>query len=342
MGRSRQASDRAWQAARKNLFINGCFRVWQRGGSQTASGYGSDDRYSNAYSGTTSTVNRQTFVLGQTDVPGEPQYYSRTAVTSSAAPGNFAIKIQAIEDARVTAGKTITFSFWAKADASKTIALEWFRSYGSGGSPSLNDNGSVLGWEHFNLTTSWQKFTVTYDVPSLSGKTLGTNEDHYFSPFLWMDAGTSYNSRTGSLGHQSGSFDFAQMQFEFGDEATEFEFRPFGTELMLCQRYFQKNYDLDQVPGDIIPGDGGIHFRVGNSTTDWWIPIYFHQMMRTQPSVTIYNGDTGASGTWRGSSSTNYTITANNVSEYGFAAYFSGGSALNYLRNGYWIADAEL
>jgi hypothetical protein len=55
---------------------------------------------------------------------------------------------------------------------------------------------------------------------------------------IWFDAGSDYNSRTDSLGQQSGTFDIAQVQVEPGAVATAFERRPIGMELALCQRYF--------------------------------------------------------------------------------------------------------
>jgi hypothetical protein len=41
-----------------------------------------------------------------------------------------------IEDVRTFAGQQVTISFWAKADATKNIAVELVQGFGSGGSPS--------------------------------------------------------------------------------------------------------------------------------------------------------------------------------------------------------------
>jgi hypothetical protein len=75
--------------------------------------------------------------------------------------------------------------------------------------------------------------------PSISGKTLGTDNNSSLGLNIWFDAGSDYNSRTDSLGQQSGTFDIAQVQVEPGAVATTFERRPIGMELSLCQRYFQ-------------------------------------------------------------------------------------------------------
>lgn len=219
----------------RNKIINGGFDIWQRGTSQTSSGYGSDDRWNNNNSGSTKTASQQTFTVGQTDVPGNPRYWARTVVTTSAGASNYCLKSQSIENVATLSGQTSTLSFWAKADASKNIAIELFQSFGTGGSPSSGVSG--IGVTTCALTTSWKYFTVTVSIPSISGKTLGTNNDHSLSVNFWFDAGSSFNARTNSLGQQSGTFDIAQVQLEQGLSATPFEQRPIGMELALCQRY---------------------------------------------------------------------------------------------------------
>jgi hypothetical protein len=220
----------------RNAIINGNFDIWQRGTSFTGSVYGAD-RWVHERTGTTHTASQQAFTLGQTDVPGEPEYFCRTTVTSVAGAGNFSILRQRIEGVRTFAGQQVTVSFWAKADASRPIAVELEQSFGSGGSPSSNVGG--IGVTKTTLSTSWQKITVTATVPSINGKTLGSDSNSFLCLNIWFDAGSSFNSRTDSLGQQSGTFDIAQVQVEAGPVATPFERRPIGTELVLCQRYYE-------------------------------------------------------------------------------------------------------
>jgi hypothetical protein len=229
----------------RNKIINGNFDIWQRGTSQTSSGYGSDDRWSNEQTGSTKTHTRQTFTVGQTDVPNNPKYFSRTVVTSSAGSSNYCFKAQKIESVLTFSGSTATLSFWAKADASKNIAIEFVQFFGTGGSPSSVVTG--IGVTACALTTSWKKFIVTVNIPSISGKTLGTAGDDFISFNFWFDAGSSFNLRTNSLGQQSGTFDIAQVQLEAGSAATPFEERPLGLELALCQRYFFQFTGLSSV-----------------------------------------------------------------------------------------------
>jgi hypothetical protein len=127
-------------AGMRNAIINGNFDIWQRGTSHSTNGYGSADRWSNSVGGSSCTMSRQPFTLGQTDVPGEPTYFCRMAVTSVAGAASVSVLNQNIEDVRTFAGQQITVSFWAKADAAKPIAVEFIQKFGFGGSPSSEVN----------------------------------------------------------------------------------------------------------------------------------------------------------------------------------------------------------
>jgi hypothetical protein len=158
------------------------------------------------------------------------------AVTSVAGASNFVLLAQRIEDVRSFAGQQVTISFWAKVDATKNISVEIEQYFGTGGSPSATVD--TIGTTKVSIGTTFQKVTVTATIPSISGKTLGTDNDHFLNLVIWFDAGSDFNSRTDTLGQQSGTFDIAQVQIEAGPVATPFERRPIGTELALCQRYY--------------------------------------------------------------------------------------------------------
>ncbi len=223
-------------AGMRNAIINGNFDIWQRGTSQTGGGYGSADRWFTNLNTSAVTVSRQTFTLGQTDVPNEPTFYCRWVVSSVANTSGAVVPTHKIESVRTFAGQQVTVSFWAKADATKNIAIEFAQNFGTGGSPSAEVTS--IGVTKKQLTTSWQKITHTVTLPSITGKTLGSDGNDHLGLFIWFDAGSDFNSRTDSLGQQSGTFDIAQVQVEAGPVATPFERRPIGTELALCQRYY--------------------------------------------------------------------------------------------------------
>ena len=232
----------------RNKIINGNFDIWQRNTTQTTSGYGSDDRWRNENSGSTKVHSQQTFALGQTDVPGNPKYFSRTVVTSVAGATNFVTKAQRIEYVETLAGKTATLSFWAKADSTKNLGYDIYQMFGTGGSPSGNVTASI---GNIALTSNWTRYTITFNVPSVSGKTKGSDGNDSFIVRFWFDAGSSYTGGSLTVGQQSGTFDIAQVQLEEGSEATEFEQRPLTTEIQLCQRYFEKSYTLNTPQGTV-------------------------------------------------------------------------------------------
>jgi hypothetical protein len=288
----------------RNAIINGNFDIWQRGTSFTASEYGAD-RWVHARTGTTHTVTRQAFTLGQTAVPGEPEYFCRTVVSSVAGAANYDILAQRIEDVRTFAGQQITISFWAKADATKNIAINMVQNFGTGGSPSANVG---ISGTKVSIGTTFQKVTVTATLPSISGKTLGTDNNHFLYLNIWFDAGSIFNGDTDSLGQQSGTFDIAQVQIEPGPVATPFEQRPIGTELSLCQRYYLEAAAHAQGP---VPGA---------MTT----PIYFPVSMRATPTRT--NVSAGSSN---GVDSTIITVFDNSSARCQISITLNGGFVVN-------------
>jgi cytoskeletal protein CcmA (bactofilin family) len=228
-------------AGMRNAIINGNFDFWTRGTSFTGSGYGAD-RWVNNFNNTTCTLSRRLFASGQTNVPGNPTYWCQMEVASSAGAASFSTLVQRIEDVRTFAGMQVTVSFWAKADATKNIALEFSQGFGTGGSPSASVD--AIGVVKKTLTTSWQKITHTVTIPSISGKSIGSDQNSRLAFLIYFDAGSNLNSRTDSLGQQSGTFDIAQVQIEPGPVATLFECRPPGVELALCQRYYERGTSL--------------------------------------------------------------------------------------------------
>jgi len=63
-------------------------------------------------------------------------------------------------------------------------------------------------------------------------------------------AGTNYSNTTGAVsvvGTNAATWYITGIQLEAGSSATPFEYRQYGTELQLCQRYYQKNYVFQQV-----------------------------------------------------------------------------------------------
>jgi hypothetical protein len=243
------------KSGRRNLIINGNFDFWNYSTSSTGVwDYTAADRWFINGDSSYSLTERLEFTLGQTDVPGNPQYYLHEGVTIN--PGlivgysQFYVS-QRIEDIRRFSGKTITISFYAKSDAENTAYLEFVAFYGGG--PLASDiefgNGgsnTVLGIEPLaiNLTTSWQFFSFTVTIPDLSGKTVDGPDSSYLEAVFWMAGDPNYKetqARVPGIGWNAMQLDLSRVQLEFGYIVSGFQDRPLGEELRLCQRYYHTN-----------------------------------------------------------------------------------------------------
>jgi len=228
--------------AGKNKFINGDFGVNQRNfSSTTTDGDYTFDRWKCALASGTVTWSAQTFTPGAAPVAGyEGKNFLRSVVSGQTTQGQFAFIAQRIEDVRTFAGQTVTVSFWAKAaSGTPNIGITRQQNFGSGGSPSATvetSAGLVSA-----ITTSWARYSVSFAVPSISGKTIGTTANtSYLSIWLVTSAGTDYTSLMGAVGLQNNTIDIWGVQIEAGSVATAFQTAT-GTiqgELAACQRYY--------------------------------------------------------------------------------------------------------
>lgn len=242
---------------RKNVLINGNFDVWQRGVTplsitgNTGSGIAfTADRWSVNYSTSAAasalTGQQTAFTPGQTALPNEPKYYlasNFSGDTVSPASGDYVFVSQAIEGVRTLAGKTVMLSFWAAGSGNLKIPVSMVQSFGTGGSPS---SGVFIPAQTvtLNAPNTWQKFSLTCTIPSISGKTIGTNGDDTLLLRFWQMAGTGVGAanQLGQAGAFVGctNFSLAQVQLEVGSVATDFEYQSYGRVLRDCLRYYER------------------------------------------------------------------------------------------------------
>ena len=251
-------------AGRRNLIINGGFDVWQRGTTGSVVGgpaYVSADRWK-IYVNTSTTIslNRQSFTLGQIEVPGNPKYYARFDWLGTASSQFFGFE-QLIEGVQHGAGDFLTVSFYARTQFGDDMVLGVNQKFGSGGSADVSAGNFDL-----NMDTFWKKFVLTIPMPSISGKTIGSADN---LSFTWF--------RTGTL---NSYLDIANVQVELGKVATPFEHRSYGEELALCQRYFwQQTYDSTNAPVSSSA------YWSTNTNIEW--VVNYPQTMRAAPTISI-------------------------------------------------------
>jgi hypothetical protein len=239
---STQATGLNWAGtmryAGKNKFINGDMSIWQRGTTFTGVGTGTytADRWNLGHDGSgTATVSRQAFTPGAAPVAGyEGTYFLRHQIASTSTT-TFFQTAQLIEDVRTFAGRTVTVSFWAKADAARSMAFYLEQTFGSGGSSIV-----MPVYQTFNITTSWARYSVTFDIASVAGKTIGNNSYLY----------CAFRQGSTTVGSQ---LDLWGVQIEEGSVATPFVPAGGGSqqaELALCHRYYQR-YKADSAFDDL-------------------------------------------------------------------------------------------
>ena len=252
-----------WQgdyAAGKNKIINGDFGVWQRGTSFANPGlfaYFSDRFYSvSNNTGGTVTLSRQAFT--GTDIPvAGAQYYFRTVGT---APTGAVYNVfgQKIENVQTFAGQTVTVSFYAKSDTARNVTPSIYQDFGSGGSTQILIGGSTIA-----LTTSWARYSQTFSIPSISGKTIGT------SSFLQFEIAQPVNV--------SHTIEYYGIQIEAGSVATAFQIAT-GTiqgETSACQRYYYRTAGLN---------NGIIGQGLASAATTGVMQVPLPVTMRVKPS----------------------------------------------------------
>lgn len=233
--------------------INGDFAVNQGGGGggiafpaatpatpSLSTGASGADRWFPVYF---SSVGSATFSLvsGGSGV-GHLSPQSVYSLTSSGqvASNTFVLFIQRIESARTYAGQTVTFFNWMKRATAGNVAFSIRQNFGTGGSPSA-DVTTYVGQSA--ITTAFAPYRFVANIPSVAGKTFGSNNNDYLEIAYWLSAGSVYNSLTGSLGPQNTTVDFYGIHDRPGDQPIDvinfYQPPDPQQELARCQRYFE-------------------------------------------------------------------------------------------------------
>ena len=148
---------------------------------------------------------------------------------------DFSPRAGLIESSRRLSGKTITLSFWAIAGAALKLGINGYQYYGAGG-------GTAASWAAtgtaVQLSTTWTRYSATFNVPSSAGKTLGTAGTDTSVLQIFYSAGATNGPSAGNIGVQSGVVKIWGVQLEIGSVATPLEKPDPVMQLQQCQRFY--------------------------------------------------------------------------------------------------------
>jgi len=138
--------------------------------------------------------------------------------------------------------QTVTLSFWVRSSLTGTFGGAFINA--------ANNRNYVFSYT-INSANTWEKETITiagdttgtWETGNLRGLmvTFGLGVGSTASGTAGSWGTTNYASATGAtsvVGTNGATFYITGVQLEKGSTATSFDYRPYGTELALCQRYF--------------------------------------------------------------------------------------------------------
>jgi hypothetical protein len=257
---------------------------------------------------------------------------------------------------------------WGTANAKAVTLSFWVKSTLTGMFGAAIQNADVNRAYPFSYTinaaNTWEYKTVT-----ISGDTTGTwavDNTQSLRLTLGLGVGSTYNGTAGSwtaadinsvtsatslIGTLGATWQITGVQLEVGSTATAFDYRQYGTELLLCQRYFWQTNASGQSNGEGTGMSG-----VGNGTTALHrVNLPTRITMRVVPSLVFSNlsGNGTDLRAYNGSAVNNVTSPGTNYStrdtlqtDFSLSGSFTAGQYISVLWIGtvlgYIRADAEL
>jgi hypothetical protein len=338
----------------KNRIINGAMVIDQRNNGASVSTASSNTIYTldrfQVYYAQTSKFNIQQNAGSVTPPAGFTNYLGITSSSaySSLSSDYFFLRqsIEGFNTADLNWGtanaKTVTLSFWVRSSLTGTFSgvlrnsaenLTYAFTYSipvanTWTTISITIAGDTSGtW----LTTNGIGIQVMWNIGSGSSGLTGTTGS-------WIAGG--FFGATGSVsvvGTNGATFYITGVQLESGSTATTFDYRPYGTELALCQRYYQS---LSFGTGNTSYGPYGLCRNALTLCVATQLPV----QMRTAPSLSFVNSSANvlkqdggtfavtaltASGSAVNQISFEVSIGTSSLSTTGCAGFYGGSFVVN-------------
>ena len=240
-------------------------------------------------------------------LPGTPAICKAIKLVQTVTGNNYLGVRQKIENPEQYIGRTVTYSAWVRSNT-PNARIEFYIP-GSTTHLYIGPNHSGSGeWEYLS-------FTITI-------KSSGASTTAWFVD-AFIDNG-AYSNTTITAGDY---IEATMLQVEIGNVATPFEHRSYGEELALCQRYFQRLFDVSSASGIRWQG------RIGSiySATRCFVTVDLPVEMRVTPTISYNNSF--AWSMYTASSSIGPSSSINNVYpnklSVGFDMQPAGGSTVS-------------
>ncbi len=218
--------------------------------------------------------------------------------------------------------KTATLSFWVRSSQTGTYSV---------GFTNIAANRGYAATYTINSADTWEYKTIT--VPGDTTGTWNSNNLCSIQISFCLGCGTDRTEPAGSwsgnnvqgadgtfnwMANSGATFYMTGVQFEVGTVATSFDFRSYGTELALCQRYFEL----------AIP----VYFVMSkyDSTRSYGLVTTFKVQKRSNPTFNYTGTNIQAHGSGQGGY-TNTTLTTDTLNVYSHTGYIGLGAYGSYF-----------
>ena len=331
----------------KNRIINGAMVI--------------DQRYAGA--ATANTINGYTvdrWVVNQSTTG------KLIAQQSSTAPTGFSNSLLVTSQSAYTVGASDYYMFvhyiegfnfadmvWGTANAATITLSFWVRSSLTGTFGGGLKNGGSNRTYPFTYTISaantWEQKTLTI-TGDTTGTWVGATNGTGLIVQFGLGAGATFSGTAGSwqagnlvsatgatsvVGTNGATFYITGVQLEKGSTATSFDYRPYGTELILCQRYFEKSFPQATAPVQNNGEKGALLYVCSSDGGSLAGFSPFKVTKRASPTIVGYNPN-AANGNFSNGGTANFHV----VDDTGLGAYTTTLTGARATIN--WTASAEL
>jgi len=330
----------------KNRIINGAMVIDQRNAGASVTPTGNQfilDRWS-AYITQSSKFSVQQNAGSVTPPAGFTKYLGVTSLSaySIGAGDLFTIgqPIEGFNTADLDFGKstasTITLSFWVRSSLTGTF----------GGAITNSAQNRAYPYSYtISSANTWEQKSVTI-IGDTTGTWIGATNGNGMYVHFSLGAGSTYSGTAGSwaannywsatgatsvVGTNGATFYITGVQLEKGSTATSFDYRPYGTELALCQRYFE-------IIGSTANSVLFQTYAAGSGTANQRQTVYYKVSKRAAPTASIV-------GTWTYSNAASLIVSVAGIDATRYD-WNASGAGITYVVNSnsgaYLSFDIEL